>query len=178
MAITWLIPLVALAVQLTLALFTAKDAHSRGHNRDKWFVLVFVFGLLALLIYLLTRNDTRVPESERKPKRTSKRVTVAGIYVGLTIVGLILFSVGGTLVSDALYTERPNWDQCDSISVGVSDNEDVSQSDLSDPCVVSESQWNEYKQAESAYEQRILFSLLLGLIVPPAGVFYWRNYKD
>ncbi len=47
--------LVVLIVDIALAIWTKKDADKRGANGTLWAVLVFFFGLVALVIYLLTR---------------------------------------------------------------------------------------------------------------------------
>ena len=47
--------IVVLIVDIALAIWTKKDADKRGANGTLWAVLVFFFGLVALVIYLLTR---------------------------------------------------------------------------------------------------------------------------
>lgn len=96
--------IISLVVQTGLAVFTAKDAHSRGHDRLFWFVLVLLFGLLSVIFYLLIRNDDRVSASERRSKRDFKSHSgTVGYFTVGAIVGLILFTIIGTVVAEAAY---------------------------------------------------------------------------
>lgn len=169
MAATWLILLVGLAVQLILALFTAKDAHSRGHDRDIWFVLVFIFGILAILIYLLTRNDTRIPESDRPETRDFSRLRVFLLYFGVTIVGLILFSLVGNAVAEQVHPMPENSCETEEVDYRGEQQEatvcDNPESDVT--------QMNKVRDKRNSLREWFNF---FGMVVPPASLFAWRRY--
>lgn len=184
MAAAWLIILVGLAVQLTLATFTARDAHSRGHDRDIWFVLVLIFGIFAILVYLLTRNDRRIPESERPPKQTNSRLSNLAVYSGAVIAGIVLFAALGMAAGNVIHPvpDYINWDECDSISVDYSNANMVAQDGTdynpSDPCTVSRQQWENYNQARNSQGTTLFLSIFLGMVLTPAGVYAWRRDRD
>lgn len=77
--------------QAVLAKYTAEDAHSRGHNPTEWFFLVLIFGIFAIMIYLLTRNDRRIPESERPPNNLNVRLKNGLLYFGSVVAALLIF---------------------------------------------------------------------------------------
>jgi hypothetical protein len=79
--------------QLILASITSKDAYERGHDSVIWFVLVLLFGILSILVYLLTRNDRRLPkpeQSEKSQNHTSPQnvaVAVSGFIILVVFLG-------------------------------------------------------------------------------------------
>jgi len=89
----------AFAVQVFLAFITASDAQERGHNAASWFFFVMLFGVLMVLIYLITRNDRRLPESER-PKNNVELPTK---YIIITVIGVIAFSFVGWVIASMMY---------------------------------------------------------------------------
>lgn len=64
----------------------ASDAHKRGQNRSIWFILSLIFGILTVVVYLLVRNDQKLPKEERSDKRT--RIWI--IYVVYMAIAIIL----------------------------------------------------------------------------------------
>jgi len=92
MVLVWIV-IGAIAVQFILAKYTAEDAHSRGHDETQWFLLVMIFGIFAIIIYLLTRNDRRIPESERPPNNLNLRLGSALLYLGSIAVAFFAFVV-------------------------------------------------------------------------------------
>jgi len=89
MVAIWIL-LGAVILQGVLAKITADDARSRGHDERVWFVYVLIFGVLAILIYLLTRNDQRLPESERSDSNLEATLSQIGLYASSLIVGIFL----------------------------------------------------------------------------------------
>jgi hypothetical protein len=111
--------IIALSTQIGLAVVTSKDAHSRGHNRLYWFGSVLIFGLLGIIIYLLIRNDSRLPESERPPKQDLKKYGSVAVYLTIgAIAGLILFTVIGGAVSKSIYPEPKTECTTESVDIG------------------------------------------------------------
>ena len=100
--------LVVLLVQLTFAWFTAEDARKRGEPRWDWFFSVLLFGILAVLLYLLVRGDRRLPESERGPKNELNEPV---LYFIVTFSGLLIiwFGIGGLVASifETQYNQTP-----------------------------------------------------------------------
>ena len=92
MVLVWIV-IGAIAVQFILAKYTAEDAHSRGHDETQWFLLVMIFGIFAIIIYLLTRNDRRIPESERPPNNLNLRLGSTLLYLGSIAVAFFAFVV-------------------------------------------------------------------------------------
>ena len=92
MVLVWIV-IGGIAVQFILAKYTAEDAHSRGHDETQWFLLVMIFGIFAIIIYLLTRNDRRIPESERPPNNLNLRLGSALLYLGSIAVAFFAFVV-------------------------------------------------------------------------------------
>lgn len=99
MVFEWVL-LSVVVVQLALAKFTADDAHSRGHDRLLWATVVVLFGILGVVVYLLKRNDEKIPEAERPPKGLNfdsdqnekpNPIVEIGIYLGSTFLGLVVF---------------------------------------------------------------------------------------
>lgn len=168
MAGIWLILLSVLILQLTLATFTARDAHSRGHDRDMWFILVLLFGIFAILIYLLTRNDSRLPKSDRPTKRTRSRLSAIVLYIAVALFGLALSMAVGYPVANAVYSDSLDWQACDSISV-------VDSPSPNDPCRVTENQYDMAKQAESNRQSLLTVSTLFFTAISVGGFHYWRN---
>jgi Na+/H+-dicarboxylate symporter len=53
--VTGLIILVSLAIQIAIIVFMYRDAEARGQSGALWAILGFLFGLLALIIWLIIR---------------------------------------------------------------------------------------------------------------------------
>ncbi|MGQ3328615.1 hypothetical protein [Halorubrum sp. FL23] len=151
-----------------LAYFTAKDAQSRGHDRLFWFIAVLILGVMSILIYLLIRNDSRIPEAERPESRDLKRyirpVTVFGITA---ILGLITFSLMGGALAETIYPEPD-------VDCGVETIEIDGQEAGSFSC---ESQEDYQKQFENNRKQNNFQSNLglLGFVVAPTGLWLVRR---
>lgn len=54
-----------LLLHILLVYLTVKDARTRGHSEFWWGIFTIIFGIFAIIIYLLIRNDQRLPEAER-----------------------------------------------------------------------------------------------------------------
>lgn len=155
--------------QIILALFTAKDAHSRGHDRILWFVAVFIFGIFSIIIYLLTRNDSRLPESDRPDKRNLKSYgRNVGYYSAFSFAGLILFFILGSVIAPSVYPEPETNCETETISIGGQEAAGVS---CEDP--------DNYDAGTENREKRFNFSVIFGLVgftSFPLGLYY-RNLK-
>ena len=99
MVLLWIL-VGGLLFQAALAKYTAEDARSRGHDETFWFANVLLFGIFAILIYLLKRKDNRLPESEQSAKELSLNVNPDGglntmqeilVYIGSALLGAIVF---------------------------------------------------------------------------------------
>lgn len=162
-----LLTVVGLALNLSIAYLTAKDAHQRGHDRDKWFVISSVFGIFGIIVYLLTRNDRKIPESERQPKRTKARATYAASAI---FVAILLLLISTHILSPLLFP-TPHVSSSDSCyDYGTEDWRD-------EPCEVTETQMNEIEEARTTQGFFIFVSGLFGLIAGPAGMYGWKNDK-
>lgn len=162
MVLVWLF-FGALIVQFALAKFTADDAHSRGHNETSWFVGVLIFGIPAILVYLLTRNDQRLPESERPPNKLNARLSSAAIYGSAALVGLVIFGWIGREVGSALFSVFERYD-CAEVQI-----RDYT---APDACVVSEAR---YETLERNNLNTLLVFALFGLLAPPSLIYLVRK---
>ena len=125
--------LVAVFVQLLLAFLTAQDAHQRGHDRDVWFIAVLIFGILAIIIYLLTRNDREVPYSERKSEKTASRLVHIVSYSGSAILGAAVLFVITVYLATFIFPDSPLIEQCG----GFADMVYSSHPDPNNPCEIT-----------------------------------------
>jgi len=162
-----LLAIVGLALNLTIAYLTARDAHQRGHDRDKWFIIASVFGIFGIVVYLLTRNDRRIPESERQPKRSGIRLS----YVGSAVVGAIILFIIALQLSPLLFPNPSLYDSCGGVT-GITVSSDPSPADQ---CEISMERWNELQEPR---ENRGTFQFVAGLsgiVLGPAGFYLFRN---
>lgn len=166
MVLVWIV-IGGIAVQFILAKYTAEDAHSRGHDETQWFLLVMIFGIFAIIIYLLTRNDRRIPESERPPNNLNPRLSSTLLYGGSSLVGFILFGwIIGVEVANELFTVNEVLG-CESVTLA-----EYTDDPGSGPCVASE----ELTQTvERNWRITITASWLFGLIVPPLLIYLQRS---
>ena len=168
MVLVWFL-ITTIIVQYILAKYTAKDAHSRGHNPTDWFVLVLLFGIVAILIYLLSRNDERLPESERPPNKLVPKLTKIKIYGGSALFGMYIIGwLAGPYIADVLFDPLTIYD-CETITTPKYGNDD-----LSDPCVISEERQSSLNQY---WRYTVQLSLLFGLLGPPISIYVLRKYK-
>jgi len=162
-----LLAIVGLALNLSIAYLTAKDAHQRGHDRDKWFVISSVFGIFGIIVYLLTRNDRKIPESERQPKRSGVRLS----YVGSALVGTIILFIIALQISPFLFPSPSLYDSCGGITgVTVSNNPSPSE-----PCEVSMEKWDELQEPRENRGTFQFVSGLSGIVLGPAGLYLFKN---
>ncbi|WP_435186905.1 hypothetical protein [Halobellus sp. EA9] len=94
--------LVVVTIQTTFAYFTARDAWSRGHDERRWFLLALIFSVPAIVIYLLTRRDQRLPEADRPSQRSKRWATVVGLYIGVFLIASMVASLGSFPIANAL----------------------------------------------------------------------------
>ena len=162
-----LITVVGLALNFSIAYLTARDAHKRGHDRDKWFIISSVFGIFGIIVYLLTRNDREVPESERQPKRSGVRLS----YIGSAVVGIVVLFIIALQVSPFLFPNPPLYDSCGGIT------EIIVSSDPSptDPCEISMERWNELQEPRENRGTFEFVSGLFGIVLGPAGFYLFRK---
>ena len=73
----------------------ASDAHKRGQNRSIWFILSLIFGILTVVVYLLVRNDQKLPKEERSNKRTRIWIIYV-IYMAIAIISSGFLAIGVT----------------------------------------------------------------------------------
>lgn len=159
--------IVGLVLNLTIAYLTARDAHQRGHDRDKWFVIASVFGIFGIIVYLLTRNDHRVPESERQPKRSGIRLS----YVGSAVGGMIVLFIIALQVGPFLFPNPSLYNSCGGVT-GITVSSDPNPADQ---CEISMGRWNELQEPR---ENRGTFQFVAGLsgiVLGPAGFYVFRN---
>jgi hypothetical protein len=162
-----LLTVVGLALNLSIAYLTAKDAHQRGHDRDKWFVISSVFGIFGIIVYLLTRNDRKIPESERQPKRSGVRLS----YVGASVGGMIVLFIIGLQISPFLFPNPSLYDSCGGITgVTVSNNPSPSE-----PCEVSWERWDKLQEPRENRGTFQFVSGLSGIVLGPAGLYLFKN---
>lgn len=158
--------LIGLSVQFILAYLTAIDAHKRGQDRDLWFIAVLVFGIFAIIVHLLTRNDQRLPVSERPTTRTKNRLS----YVGVAVVGMIILFVISLQLSPLLFPNpiKSEWENCDAI--GPRENPDPN-----NPCEIPYSQWEKMQEARANQGTFQFLSGLSGLILGPVLLYVLKN---
>lgn len=110
-----LVLLFVLIFQLMLAYLTAEDAHSRGHSWSIWFISVLIFGVFAVLIHLLIREDTRLPESERTESNIEwgHWARKVGVIATLAVIGLFLSVQIGGMVAESIHPlpKEENYDR-------------------------------------------------------------------
>jgi formate hydrogenlyase subunit 3/multisubunit Na+/H+ antiporter MnhD subunit len=99
MSVAGFIILGGVIFQIILAVAVVNDARSRGHDGLKWLVLTLLFGIAAVLIYLITRNDEKLPESDRPEDIGVRAVTLYSItIIGGLILGLVVAATLNTFV--------------------------------------------------------------------------------
>jgi hypothetical protein len=162
-----LLTVVGIALNLSIAYLTARDAHQRGHDRDKWFVISSVFGILGSIVYLLTRNDRIVPESERQPKRSVKRLS----FVGSAVAGMVILFIVALQVGPLLFPNPALYDSCGGVS-GITVSSDPGPSD---PCEVSVERWNELQEPRENRGTFEFVSGLSGIVLGPAGFYLFKE---
>jgi len=159
--------LAGLSVQLLLALFTAKDAHSRGQDRDIWFISVLIFGILAIIIYLLTRNDREVPESDRKSKKTVTRL----LYIGSALSGFIILGIISSEINPYLFPPPPLVESCG----GYTGLTFSTSPDPNNACEVLPSRRPELRAYRDTREGFQTLASLAGLIIGFFAFYFYRN---
>lgn len=121
-----IILMLGLLFQLVLVQLTYKDAKRRGHNPNKWGVLTFIFGIIAIIIYLLTRNPSEVPEEERHGYTEDQTeiegggsgkdmiVLIAIVFViSVSILSAVIAGSIGGAVAKSVYEMPENDRECD-----------------------------------------------------------------
>lgn len=162
-----LLTIVGLALNLSIAYLTARDAHQRGHDRDKWFIISSVFGIFGIIVYLLTRNDHKVPQSERQPKRSGIRLS----YLGSAIVRIIVLFIIAMQVSPLLFPYPSLYDSCGGVT-GITVSSDPSPADQ---CEISIERWNELQEPRENQGTFQFVAGLSGIVFGPAGFYLFRN---
>jgi len=88
----------AFVVQLFLAMLTADDARKRGQGGIGWFIIVLILGILGIIIYLITRNDKRLPKDERTDfNGVSFAIAITMYTVIPTFVFLFIFIISAVI---------------------------------------------------------------------------------
>lgn len=151
-----LLILLGLMLNFSIAYLTAKDAQKRGHDKDKWFIISFVLGIFGIIIYLLTRNDREVPESERKPNRSLVRLC----YIGSAVFGMIFLFVIALAIGPLLFPTPAFYDSCDRISV-------MDDPNPADSCEVSDERWDEVQEIRANRGTFEFLSGLSGIVLGP-----------
>lgn len=176
MAVVLLILLLAVVFQFVLAHFTARDARERGHNSTAWFGLVLLFGVFSVLVYILTRNDRKLPPSDRPPARDWGAVIASiGPYAGVSVVGLLLIAPVGGYVAGAVYPVPPDEEFCEkgTEEVGGETREVITCSNEQVSRSVSHAE-TQREQREKQRELTGLFSLV-GVLLPPVLLAFYRR---
>jgi len=125
MANIGIVVIFAIFLQLILAVYTAKDARERGDDDTLWFIIVLLFGIFATIIYLLQRNDSRLPESEIPPLKRSGPYKIV-LYTGSAIVGLLMLGIVGVMIGNSLFGLPEKYDDCESIEMVTDEYGDIS----------------------------------------------------
>lgn len=158
--------LAAIVFQTILAIATANDANSRGHSGTKWLILTLIFGIFAILLYLITRDDKRLPEEEQPEKITGLDV---GVYISAIAIGGIVFLLVGGLIAPLLFpvpctgTDDAGETTHSGIKCGTDDITKIER--------IANIQEN--RQQSQAAISGLLF--LLGIIMSPTAVYIYRN---
>ena len=66
-----------------------EDCRYRGHDQVKWGIAVLILGIFTVVLYLLVRNDTKIPKSEREEPIDSETVVVLYCW-GLVVLAFLL----------------------------------------------------------------------------------------
>jgi prolipoprotein diacylglyceryltransferase len=167
MANIGIVVIFAIFLQLILAVYTAKDARERGDDDTLWFIIVLLFGIFATIIYLLQRNDSRLPESEIPPLKRSGPYKIV-LYGGSAILGVFIFGLLlGPMVANSFFGLFSVYDHCDEITTDEYD-------DIDKPCVISE---EKRESLATNYDRTTSIFFYFGLIAPPVSVYTIRRYS-
>lgn len=165
--------------RIVLAHFVVEDARTRGHNTKLWLGSVLILGTLAAVIYLVKRNDRRLPESERPPKRDWKRtIRTATRYGVAAVVGMLLLSQVGGAIAESIYPpiEREYYCYEDTRDMG---NGEVWEGKRCTAKNIEETGANYVMEIQSpkARSLKSMFSVL-GFVAAPVSVLLWRRGEN